>query len=585
MGLRGAAIDDQSTADNTPEDVAALYSWANLQGAKYRDYSASRREYRAQVRYRAAKAVLERELMAQAEAEASAEEAEREALAAEASARSEISDTSEALRIALLRGAEAAARKAAADRVEAARRAEAAARATMLALREEREMAEAHVSATLQASIYTESEILRRERAGPQPGAPIENVDAGQGSETGELDSESSGRFAPFLHPDSLQPADKAAEKDLAEASYLSLDLSREKALFNAEVGSVMVAWPWERVAPEVVQPSGSDVEGIEAEVERTIPAWLYTSPPPPEISQAAGNVPVRETQQDLRERVGARWIALKGAFATPGPKLPAIQAAESRSSQTPVLAVFSLAGGVGKTSLVATLGRALSYQGEKVVLTDTTSHGLLPFYFGARELPPGVVRSFPPLVEKKGEPISLVIYETTGKRGDEPRQQNLTQQILRNGHGNHRLLLDLPSGSSWLVREMADVHPIVLVPMAPDMTSVISLHAVERVFRGITDSDGRAVLPFYVLNQFDAALPLHVDVREVFRHQLGDRLLRFAIRSSPAVSEALAEGMTVVDYAPTAPVSQDYFDVALWLRDISPPATSEFRSLRWGER
>ena len=61
MGSRGTEMDDQPTADNTPEDVAVLYSWANLQGAKYRDYSASRREYRAQVRYRAAKALLERE--------------------------------------------------------------------------------------------------------------------------------------------------------------------------------------------------------------------------------------------------------------------------------------------------------------------------------------------------------------------------------------------------------------------------------------------------------------------------------------------------------------------------------------------
>src|ERR1019366_7389537 len=165
MGSRGTEIDDQSTADSTPEDVAVLYSWANLQGAKYRDYSASRREYRAQVRYRGAKALLERELTAHAEAEASAEAAEREALAAESTARAQISGASHASQFALLRSAEASARKAAADRVEAARRAEAAAHATVLALREEREMAEAHVSARLQALIYTESEARRRGRA------------------------------------------------------------------------------------------------------------------------------------------------------------------------------------------------------------------------------------------------------------------------------------------------------------------------------------------------------------------------------------------------------------------------------------
>jgi cellulose biosynthesis protein BcsQ len=106
---------------------------------------------------------------------------------------------------------------------------------------------------------------------------------------------------------------------------------------------------------------------------------------------------------------------------------------------------------------------------------------------------------------------------------------------------------------------------------MTGDMNSVISLQAVERVFRGIVDSDGRPLLPYYVLNQFDVSLPLHLDVREVLRRQLGDRLLRFVIRRSPAVSEALAQGMTVVDYEPDAPVSQDYIDVAAWLRSITP--------------
>ena len=35
------------TGEPAPEDVAVLYSWANLHGTKYRDFSDSRREYRA----------------------------------------------------------------------------------------------------------------------------------------------------------------------------------------------------------------------------------------------------------------------------------------------------------------------------------------------------------------------------------------------------------------------------------------------------------------------------------------------------------------------------------------------------------
>ena len=124
-----------------------------------------------------------------------------------------------------------------------------------------------------------------------------------------------------------------------------------------------------------------------------------------------------------------------------------------------------------------------------------------------------------------------------------------------------------------------------MLVPVAPDMNSVISLQAAERYFEGTINAEGRPILPYYVLNQFDASLPLHLDVREVLRRQLGDRLLPFVVRRAPAVGEALAEGMTVIDYEPEAAVAEDYRNIAGWLRNLSPPATQGFRHTRWSER
>src|ERR1035438_4129829 len=40
-----------------PEDVATLYSWANLHGAKYRDFSASRAQTREKARQRVQDAI------------------------------------------------------------------------------------------------------------------------------------------------------------------------------------------------------------------------------------------------------------------------------------------------------------------------------------------------------------------------------------------------------------------------------------------------------------------------------------------------------------------------------------------------
>jgi cellulose biosynthesis protein BcsQ len=87
-----------------------------------------------------------------------------------------------------------------------------------------------------------------------------------------------------------------------------------------------------------------------------------------------------------------------------------------------------------------------------------------------------------------------------------------------------------------------------------------------------------------YLLNQFDASLPLHVDVREILRQQLGNRLLPFVVRRSSAVSEALAEGMTVIDYAPDSSAAEEFLHLAGWLRTVSA-AASGFRRARWSEK
>jgi len=128
----------------------------------------------------------------------------------------------------------------------------------------------------------------------------------------------------------------------------------------------------------------------------------------------------------------------------------------------------------------------------------------------------------------------------------------------------------------------------VVLVPVAPDMNSVVSVGAIESFFRHSGNTGGKQILPYYVLNQFDYSLPLHLDVREILREQIGDRLLPFALRRSPAVSEALAEGMTVMDYAPGAVVAEDYAHLAQWVRSLSAPATQSsqsYGSVRWSER
>jgi nitrogenase subunit NifH len=50
-------------------------------------------------------------------------------------------------------------------------------------------------------------------------------------------------------------------------------------------------------------------------------------------------------------------------------------------------------------------------------------------------------------------------------------------------------------------------------------------------------------------------------------------------------MSEALAEGMTVMDYAPNSSVAEDFGTLAGWVKSLSAPASTTYRGVRWSER
>jgi cellulose biosynthesis protein BcsQ len=269
------------------------------------------------------------------------------------------------------------------------------------------------------------------------------------------------------------------------------------------------------------------------------------------------------------------RWHALHSVFAAPEPVVtqPVLE------QHPPVVAVFSMAGGVGKTCLVATLGRALSALGEHVLLADTTAGGLLPFYFGSRASNPGVVRTFSPIGVEGDAPVKILNLEAERYPRNGVEHDPLLAELIGDGGGASRILVDLATAGRDLTGRLLVLRPTVLVPLLPDMSSVASLGSLE-AFLG--RDEGAA---HYVLNQFDGSSPLHRDVREMLQRRLHDRLLPLVLRRSAAVSEALAEGMTVIDYAPGSATAEDYWNLAGWLRSLSAPAARGRSGVRWTER
>ena len=507
----------------TPEDVATLYSWANLHGAKYRDFSASRAQTREKARQRVQEAI----------------EAERRRVRDEADVQKQ---------------AEANAAAEAAIMAEAQRKQEEAAREQ--ALKAEQQAAQSAAQAVHPAT--------------PNPNAayPPAPSDFPQG--------------APTSQPTHPQPAGQPINPQ-----YYTQPVGQPIYAYAGSATQVQyVPAPQPPAAPAredhflQVRNPWAPAETRDAAAR---PAWLSAAvhadaPPQPVVSPAP-----EDTLQASRDRLTSRWFALNGLFNGGAAAAEAVPAASTQ--RAPVLAVFSLAGGVGKTSLVATLGRALSARGERVLLVDTAAFGLLPFFFGASDQRPGVLRTFTAPNTSGDAPVQMITVDPESLGPEAAPQETLTQEISRYSRCVGRVIVDLATASGATTRRVLRMSPTVLVPVVPDMGSVVSVSSIDSFFQHNVSASGQPVRPYYVLNQFDPSLPLHLDVREVLREQVGDHLLPFVLRRTPAVSEALAEGMTVVDYAPSSTVAEDYGNLAGWVKSLAAPATHGFRGVRWSER
>jgi cellulose synthase operon protein YhjQ len=498
--------DHKALADQneTPEDVATLYSWANLHGAKYREFSASRAQTREKARQRV-----------------------QEAIAAERSR----------------------------SRVEAESR---------LVAQPQREL---EIVPPLDSTVQQAAELV----ASLNPPQTMQDHAWQQ----------------PPTLPERYSPPPIARTEPPSDP-YDAVPPAPSRQLPALQTPSLR-----ERGYERTREPRSSWTPPTPPEPRESVgrPAWL--TPDRIDIARVdtaradIANQPLPQIPEDTldgsRNRMTSRWFALNGVFEEAGAAQDAAPA--PLSALAPVLAVFSLAGGVGKTSLVATLGRALSARGERVLLVDTAAYGLLPFFFGARDQRPGMLRTFTSPSATGDAPIQMVAIDPETLGPENAVQETLTTEIAQYARGVNRIIVDLATASGAITRRVLQTSPTVLVPVIPDMNSVVSVSSIENFFRRGTNEAGTQTLPYYVLNQFDPSLPLHLDVREVLRERFGDRLLPFALRRASSVSEALAEGLTVMDYAPNSAVAKDFGSLAEWINSLAAPASSGYRGVRWSER
>jgi cellulose synthase operon protein YhjQ len=265
-------------------------------------------------------------------------------------------------------------------------------------------------------------------------------------------------------------------------------------------------------------------------------------------------NPPVAAPMQGLREKNASTY-------------------AENASS---ALAIYSLAGGVGKTTFCASLGRILCSLGERVLLVDASVSGLLPFYFGAADLRPGL-RTF--LAPEPDYPPLQVIGT------DEVTSEWLEGDVKTSMRQAQRTIFDLGPASQPVLSEILALCGIVLIPLLPDLNSILTVSRIEASLQAMKSKGISAPPAFYLFNRFDEKDPTHQQARGLVERQCGEQLLPVTVRSDTEVAAAIASRMTVVDRAPEAGVTRDFIEVASWVRKVAPIQVGGRAPGRWSER
>jgi cellulose biosynthesis protein BcsQ len=249
-------------------------------------------------------------------------------------------------------------------------------------------------------------------------------------------------------------------------------------------------------------------------------------------------------------------------------------EAADPRQAP-PVLAMFSIAGGVGKTTICAELGKTLSALGEQVLLVDATARGLLPFHFGAMGMRTGLRKFVPP--DPSAQPIQVMT-------GDVATQEWLDREVKPLMANVQRTIFDLGQSSEDLLGSVLEMCTMVLVPLLPDLNSIVSVVRLESLLNAIAKGANRPAV-FYFFNRFSEHSINDQRAREFVEQQCGQRLLPISLRYGQEMADALHAGVAGADLTAGSDLSHDYLELALWVRRVAPAATAVSVAGRWSEQ
>ncbi|UVK97012.1 cellulose biosynthesis protein BcsQ [Pseudomonas sp. B21-048] len=243
------------------------------------------------------------------------------------------------------------------------------------------------------------------------------------------------------------------------------------------------------------------------------------------------------------------------------------------KQTEAKVIAVVSANGGVGKSTVVAGLAKALRRLGGRTIAIDLDPQNALPSHLGTLKQGAGLIQLKQPDTDwsahcQPGYCDSELLPFGTGNVDDlrSLKQQMLDDTNWLNRHlvsmnlgENDTVILDTPSGANIYSQQALDAADLVLVITVADAAAYLAL---DTMAQWLETRARPAQVHRYVLNQQEDSRSFSRDMSLLFQRRLGSDLIK-TIRLDHQLNESLAYNQDPLQHAPDSIGCQDILSLA----------------------
>lgn len=248
------------------------------------------------------------------------------------------------------------------------------------------------------------------------------------------------------------------------------------------------------------------------------------------------------------------------------------------------VVTISSNKGGCGKTTTAVQVAAGLARAGRQVLLVDLDKQGHCATFLGRdpaprlydllvkeHPLPELIIEARPQLHLLAGNSETIVAQDFARLRN--AQADLLAQTIVERATGYTYILFDTPP--QGLLQECAVyAADLLVIPVPVDYPGMDGAAQFIQVVEHLQKRERLAHVPMLIV-------PMFVDTRtnesrhnlDILRERFGERVLA-SVPYRTRMREAIAEGVTIFEYAPKEDIAEVYQALAHRISDLAQPPT-----------